>query len=306
MPTPMTDAQFIKLLVKDLREVAENAFDELPSQLDELFRVISSEGAWEEFYEIGGVPDIVPFSGAIQYQAVAPGYWNRIEPKEYAGGLIWQRKLLDDKKYDVLRQDSAGLGQAAKRVREKRAIDIVGYGNSSAFTYQASEEGVAIFSDSHTTKSGVSTTTGFDNAGTTALSPTSVAATRLLMRRFKNDIGERIVIEPDELWVPDNLADRAAEIVGTQKGLDSAEGNINTQYRRFKVKVIPRLDDIDSNNWYMVDSKLAKKFLVWIDRVKQEFNTTVDFDTMQTKQSVYARFGGGCLNWRFGYGQFVT
>lgn len=306
MPTPMTDAQFIKLLVKDLREVAENAFDEIPSQLDDLFRVIPSEGAWEEFYEIGGVPDIVPFSGAIQYQSVAPGYWNRIEPKEYAGGLIWQRKLLDDKKYDVLRQDSEGLGSSAKRVREKRGIDILAYGNSSAFTYQAAEEAVAIFSDSHTTKAGVSTTTGFDNAGTSALSPTSIAATRLLMRKFKNDIGERITIEPDMLIVPDALADRANEIVGTQKGLDSAEGTVNTNYRRFKVMVVPRLDDVDTNNWYMVDSRLMKKFMVWIDRVKPEFNTTVDFDTMQTKQSVYCRFGGGCLNWRFGFMHVVA
>jgi hypothetical protein len=56
----------------------------------------------------------------------------------------------------------------------------------------------------------------------------------------------------------------------------------------------------------MVDSKLMKKFLLWIDRTKPETNTIVDFETFAIKQKVYARFGWGFRQWRFAYGQNVS
>ena len=173
---------------------------------------------------------------------------------------MFERKLLDDKKYAVLDNRSGMLAESAARVREKYGVRPFAYAFSSAFDFMTSEEGVALCSSSHTTKSGTSTSTGFDNSGTSALNATSVAATRILMRQFRNDISERISIEPDTLIVPDTLADKAAEIMGTEKGLYSAEGTINVQKGRFKVIPYLRLDDYDTNNWFMCDSNLMKKF----------------------------------------------
>jgi hypothetical protein len=302
MANPLTSSQFTRLLDKRLREVSENTFKELPSMIPTLYKELSTDSAFEEFYEIGSLPDIPEFNGKLEYVSPAPGFYTKIEPKEYAGGVMFERKLLDDKKYSVLDSRAQMLAESAHRVREKLGVRAYAYAFSTAFDFMNNEEGVALCSTAHLTKAGTSTTNGFSNAGTSALSKTSVAATRLLMRKFRNDIGERIVIEPDTLLVPDNLYDTALEIVGTPKGLNSGEGTINVQYERFKVIPYLRLDDYSTTRWYMLDSKLLKRFMLWVNRVSPESNNTIDFETFLVKHSIYFRAGAGFINWRHIYG----
>jgi len=309
MGSPLTSEEFVRLLDKNLREVSENSIEELhqkENMIPKLYRTINSDSATEEFYDIGAVPDIVPFNGKISYLSVAPGYYTKIEPKEYAGGLIAERKLIDDKKYAVLDDRARMLMESGHRVEQKTAVRPFAYAFSSAFDYMQSEEGVSLCSDSHTTKAGTSVAAGFDNAGTSALSKTSLAATRILMRKFRNDISERIVIEPDTLIVPDNLYDTALELVKSEKDPTSANNTINTQVGRWTVLPWLRLDDYDTNNWFMCDSKLMKRYLVWINRIALESKNTVDFETYSLKQAVYGRWGNGFINWRWIFGHNVT
>lgn len=307
MASPLTSAAFVRLLDTRLREVGEDVYKELPSMIPVLFNVMGSESAWEEFYEVGSVPDIPEFNGKMSALAVAPGYHTKIEPKEYGAMIEAERKLIDDKKYPVLDNMSGGLMTAAQRTREKHGVRAFAYAFSSAFDFQTREEGVALCSASHTTKAGVSTASGFSNAGSTALSKTAVAATRILMRQFRNDIGERIEISDNlALIVPDNLADLAGEIVGTPSGYDTAASDKNMQFGRYQVIPYLRLDDYDTNNWFMVDMDKMKKALRWIDRVMPEIRTTVDFETLITKISVYFRCAYGFTDWRWIYGHQVS
>lgn len=62
----------------------------------------------------------------------------------------------------------------------------------------------------------------------------------------------------------------------------------------------------DTNNWYMLDSKLMKNYLIWIDRVAPDINTEKDFESFMFKQSIYARFGYGSTDWRWIFGQAVA
>lgn len=251
MAHPILESAFPKLFDKRIREVQENVWEDLTkteSFLDQLYRVIKSDSAVEEFAAVGAVPDIPEFNGVLQSLPVYPGYYNKIEPKEFGAKLMWERKFIDDKKFPVMMADAEGLFTSAFRVREKYAAKGFNNAFSAAFTFLTSEEGVSWCSTAHTTKSGAAITTGFSNAGTSALDKTSVAATYLLMRRFKNDIGERISINPDLLIVPDTLGDKADEIVGTPAGLYSAEGTINVQKGRFKVIRYRLLDDTSTKN----------------------------------------------------------
>ena len=306
MGNPVISENFIRLLDARLREVSENAWAELPSQKGELYRDVPSDSAWEEFFSVSGVADIPAFNGKLEYLSQSPGYLTRIEPKEYAAGLAFERKFLDDKKYAVMSDQVESLTIAAQRTKAKIEVDPFAYAFSSAFSFMYSEEGVSLCSDSHTTKAGVSTATGFDNAGTAAMSKTAVAAARLVMLRFKNDIGERIVTNPDTIVCGESLADTAGEIVGSEKDPTSANNTKNMQYQRFKVLVLPRLDDYDSNNWYLVDSRQMKKDLLWIDRIVKETKMTVDFETFMAKWSIYFRCGNGFKDWRWVFGQNVT
>lgn len=300
MPSRLDSTQFVRLLDQRLREVSENKFKDLPSMIDRLYRVVDSDSAWEEFYSIGSVPDIPEFNGKLSTLGIAPGFATRIEPKEFAAQLIAERKLIDDKKYAVLDDRAEGLMVSANRVREKKAMKPFGYAFSTAFEFMESEEGEALCSSSHTTKSGTSTSDGFDNAGTSAMNKTSVAATRLLMRGFRNDISEHIDVGDDLAIVcPDSLYETAYEIVKTPAGYDTAGKDANFQYNRYELIPYRRLDDVDSNNWGIVWKSQMKKDLIWIDRIKPELKNTVDSDTYTLKQAIYFRCASGFIDWRW-------
>jgi hypothetical protein len=161
-----------------------------------------------------------------------------------------------------------------------------------------SEEGVAICSTAHTTKaSGVSTTSGFSNLGSTAFSPTAVEATRILMRGFRNSIGERMAVRPNGFIGSTNLEQKFAELIGTDKGLYSAEGTINTQKNKWKYEVSDYLSDYSTKNWIMVDWDLVKEYAVWVDHTADELSNTVDFETKKIKHSSYSYWGLGFTGW---------
>lgn len=304
--SPLTSSKFVRLLKEDLREVSEDAFNDLPKQGEKYYRNIDSSSATEEFFDVSGLPDIPEFNGKLSYIGQAPGYHTKIEPKEFAAGVQTERKFVDDNKWSVLRNHATGLVKALGRTREKYRARPFNYAFSSAFDFMQSEEGLSLCNSSHTTKSGTSTANGFDNAGTDALSKTSVAATWLAMRGFRDTISERIDMDDSfALIVPDALGDAAEEIVGTKKGLNTAEGNVNPQEGRYMVERYMRLDDYDTNNWFMVNWTLMKMFLVWIDRVDSDPNTTIDFETFAVKHSIYSRFGYGWLDWRWVFGHQV-
>ncbi len=307
LTSPLTSAKFVRLLKKDMREVSENRFKELPSIIPKYYRVIKGDNAWEEFYNVTGLPDIDEFNGKLTYIGPSPGYHVKIEPKQFAAGVETERKFIDDNKWGVLRDHARGLMEAMVRTREKYAVHVFNYAFSTAFEFMQSEENLSLCNDSHTTKSGTSTSSGFDNAGTSALSKTSAAATWLAMRRFRNDISERIDMSDNfAIIVPDALGDTAEEIAGTVKSLDTADGNINPQYGRYKVERLMRLDDYSETNWFMVNWDLMKKFLIWDDRIPAEIDTLVDFETKSIKHSIYGRWGYGFLDFRWIYGHNVT
>ena len=305
--SPLNSAAFRALLKKDMYEISENKFNELAQQGRALYRTISSAEAVTEFYEVGGLPDIPEFNGKLSYLGVSPGYWVKIEPREFAAGVITERKFIDDNQWPVLRNHATSLVESNVRTQEKYRARPFNYAFSTAFDFMQSEENLSLCYDTHTTKSGTSTTYGFDNKGTSALDKTSVAATWLAMRQFRNQDSERIEMSDNYmLVVPDTLGDAAEEIAGTQKSLDTVEGNINPQYGRYKVMRYMRLDDYDTNNWFMVNVDLMKKFLIWIDRISQETDTIVDFETKAVKHSIYSRWGYGWKDWRWIYGHSVS
>jgi phage major head subunit gpT-like protein len=287
--------------------VAEQTYNELPSMIPTLFGMIDSDSAWEEFFAVGEVPDIPEFNGKISYLSIAPGYHTKIEHKEYAGGVQSERKFLDDKKYSVLDNRAAKLMRAAGRTKEKHGARAFQNAFSTAYDYMTSEEGVALCSNSHTTKSGTSTASGFDNLGTSAMNKTSIAATRILMKQFRNDISERIDIGDNlALIVPDELEETAWEIVNTPKGFDTAGQDANFQGGRYKIIPYSRLDDTDTNNWFMVDMDKMKEQLKWLNRISPETKNTVDFQTYIVQTALYMRHSYGFIDWRFIFGHQVT
>jgi hypothetical protein len=307
MGNPLTDKQFTRLLDDRLTKVYTNRFKELPLIKDKFYGIVKSKKAWEEYFSVSGIPDPEAFQGIIQYQGVYPGYHTKIEPKEYAGGITVQRRLIDTDRYDVIEKMSKGLAEAANRKMNKIAHEPFLYFDSSAFTFVTSEEGVALCSNSHTTKvPDISTSSGFDNLATLAFDATNLEALRIQSKGFKSDIGERIQTNFDTIVHGTNLAADVWEVLNSQGKTGDNLNNDNFQRGRWKSIELPLLDDTDTNDWFIVDSSAMKDALLWIEAVPIEFNSTTDFDTMMRKYADYFVCGWGFTDWRWIIGSSVS
>lgn len=175
---------------------------------------------------------------------------------------------------------------------------------NDSFFYQNSE-GVALCSDSHLTNSGSSTAIGFDNYVTSSFTATAISSLRTQMRGFRGDVANKISVMPDKLVIPIELADRADEIVKSVKDPNTANNTYNPQGNgRWTVSDWEYLED--SNNWFMCDSKNAKQWLTWFDRVPLEFGRAEEFDSFVAKWRAYCRYSYMWTNWRFIAGAEVS
>lgn len=300
MGNPMTSNQMWRLLDDRLEKVFWDRYDGLPLVRDQFYTVINDSKAWLEYFSLGSVPDPAIFNGTVTYQAVAPGYHTRIEPLEYAGGIVIERRLLDTERYDVIDKRAKGLATAANRKMNKIAQQPFIYHDSTAFDYVTSEEGVALCSNSHTTKAdGVSTSTGFDNLSTLAFNATNLEALRVQSRGLKDDIGERIDTNFDTIVHGTNHAESVWEVIKSEGKVDEMTNNANFHRGRWKSIELPLLDDYDTNDWMIVDSSYMKECLIWHQGVPLEFHDTRDFDTFMKKYISYFVCGWGFTDWRW-------
>jgi len=98
-------------------------------------------------------------------------------------------------------------------------------------------------------------------------------------------------VMPDTLLVPVELEAEARVIVESalKSGADSNDANINRGYRVLVSRFLS-----DSNNWFMLDSRMAKLYLNWYWRVKPEFVIDASSEyALKTNFRGYTRYSYG-------------
>lgn len=284
-------------------------FKQIPDMIAQFYAFVGpGDSAQKQDYRTsstGTFGDVPEFSGTVTYDDVYEGYDGTITPRQYATGFQIERRLFDDDLTGVMDKKPREMATAFARTRQRHAAQLFNNGFSIDTTWNDFTENVALFSNSHTTRaSGVSTASGFDNLVTGALNVTNVNAARIQMRAFRGDRAERISVMPDLLVVPPDLEPSAFEIVQSAGLPDSANNNANFLQGRLRVVVWDYLTD--TNNWFLADSTYMKDALTWFERVAYEFAMVEDFDTLIGKWRLYARYGHGHNEWRWGLGAQVS
>jgi hypothetical protein len=263
-----------------------------------LFNVQNSSRAVERRLGVGGMSDVPVYSGAIEYDSFEPGYRTDYTHVEYAKGIAVERKLLDDDEYNVISQRGQKLGLTFNRTLQKHAASVF----ANAFlAANAGADGVALCATNHPYSPTNAATQG--NRGTSALTESAVTATRQLMLKFKDDRGEVMNITPDTLLVPVELEEAARVIVESGQRSGTANNDANTN-RGYRVVVSRYLTD--ANDWFLIDSGMAKMYLNWFWRVQPEFaeDPTSDFNLVM-KYRGYMRYSYGFDAWQWIYGHIV-
>jgi hypothetical protein len=143
-----------------------------------------------------------------------------------------------------------------------------------------------------------------NNAGTSALTHDNVVATRTAMRQFKDRKANILQVRPDTIIVPTDLESTAFEITQSVNRSDNAE-NASNFNRTMRFVVDPLLSD--ANDWFMVDSQLAKMHLMWFWRVIPELavHPASAFD-LELRTRGYMRYSFGADDHVWIYGHEVT
>jgi len=308
MAVPHASVNFGDLIDKRVTKLFYDELKQLPDYVSMLYSVERSNDSYEKSSEVGALDDFSEFTGSVAYGSQYQGYDVQANHVEFTKGIQIERKLYDDDRHGIWQKRPVELANAAMRTRQKHAARLLNNAFSVDNYFYSHSENVALCSNSHTTTSGASTATGFDNLITSSLTAVALVSARIQMMGYLDDIGNRYYSMPDELWIPIDLYDRAAEIVKSSGQVDTANNNINVHKGGYKI--MPSESGwnymTDTNNWFLADSRLRKRFCVWYERVPLEFAMAEELDTLIAKWRAYMRYSNMYQNWRWVLGSQVS
>ena len=269
------------------------------SMVPMIFGMESSTRNYEIVSGVGGMTTIPTFDGSITYDSIGQLYDKTFSFPEYAGGIKVERKLYDDDMFAVLDRRPWQLAHSTADTREDIGAAIF----NGAFVGTDGPDSLPLCSASHPYSPDDPTTQS--NAGSTAMSATAIEATRRIGRNsIYNDRGRLFAVNYDTILCTIALEQTAWEVINSKGKVDTANNNRNFHEGRYKLAIWDKLTD--SNNWFMIDSRLAKMFLLWWDRVKPGIKQDADTDTLVAKWYEYFRCSAGWADWRPIYGHNVT
>jgi hypothetical protein len=160
---------------------------------------------------------------------------------------------------------------------------------------------LALASASHTRADGGATQSNYSTGGGSALSETSVKATRLAMRETFDDKGQLIVVIPDTMIVPPAL-DETAHILIQSVGRTATTSinELNPYENMFNIIVWDYLGSVvtggSDTRWFMQDKKISELNFFW--RKMLNFGQDESFSTDEALFKAKMRFSVGFSNWR--------
>ena len=291
-------ANWPDLRIKDMRKIYFDEYQLIPVMVPDLFNIQSSESAYEKESAAGAVPDFVEYTGKVQEVSPTQGYDKTYTFTEYAAKLEIQRKIAADDQYRIMSRYPKEMASSASRTREKLGAGIF----TLAFSYAPTDgDAVSLCSSAHPSNvSGVATQS---NTGTSALSAVNVETARINMANFRNDINEKISVMMDTILVPKALEQTGWEIINSKGKVDTANNNANFHQGKYKLVVWDRLTD--TTDWFAINYRMQKEYLMWWNRESNQFFKDSDSSTMVAIALGYFRVGVGWGNWRWVLGNQV-
>jgi phage major head subunit gpT-like protein len=286
--------------------VAVLIFDEM-SQYQPRFPSIYTQQGSSAYREVqGSMSGLTDFQEKTELEDPSEDYPLQQFKKEYlhrewALSVKIDRKVYEDENFPFFQKLGNKLGQSAIRTIEKQAAAVFNEAFSSS-TYHA-EDALSLCNSAHVNAAGGNSQA---NAGTTAFGYDALNTTMTAMRRFTGYRAEEIMIEPDLIIHPVSI-DRAVFESIKSKG-DPDEANLVSNYFNGKVSSLSwsYLDASDTNNWFLVDSRMMKANLFWYWRMALE--TFGDGDAFKGLRRIgsYYRSSHSAVDWRWVYGHNVA
>jgi len=287
-----------------IREWFNVGYSRRPSMISTLFNVMQSAKDSEYFHSFGAIsPDAwknFERSGQVSSVSFDKGYRTTFTHKEFVVELPIRRTFLEDNLYSNILEPSQQLGDSAALRRETDAASV--FNNASSTSYLGGD-GVPLVDSSHPQGPHKGSAVQ-DNEGSLSISADNVETVRQAMMAYTDDVGELIGVMPNLILVPPELENEAKIITQTEFKVGSANNDINPQQGRFSYMVWHYLTDADG--WFMIDTNLMKRSLVWFDRIPLGINLKNEDTTVYARYIARMRYSYGWRDWRWIYGNNIT
>ena len=305
MPVPMVVEGFPDVLDVRFFEITDGSWPAEPDPVPYYFsqhEATQRQERWSALTDMGPTPS---FGGVLDFAAPSQGYDVVATNQQYAQGTQVEWELVRFDKFGIIEERFTELEKGTIRRRNIDCFSIFTGAFSIDTSVYTHSEAVALCANAHTSASGASTASGFDNMETGALTPLQLKTSYTNFRKFRSDANNPIDGHvPDLLLVPVDLKDRADEIVKTVKGLDNANETKNVQEGRYEVKAELRLTN--TTNYFLINKMWMKKNLHWFDSLKPKFSRVEDFSTILALYRVHMAYMWGYADWRWVLGHNVS
>ena len=297
----ITEEQLDNIVQPGLTKVFVNAFNDLPNEsiVGAMYNTVNSDKRDEDYLEMEELGNMPVFTGDVIYQEFKEGNTKTVSHTEFAMGVKIQRRLFDDDLYGVIEKMIKSMGYVGRYRMEVDGVGpFVNAFNSSYTTF----DGLSLCNAAHTF---VSTPTTQSNTGTTAWSYAALDAAVIAMRKYTDSQDRPIFsMSPTLVLGPVDLESQFIEVLESRLKPGTANNNTNPYYGQMKWMTHQLLND--TNNWFLIDQKKMKEFLIWQQRIPLEFKNVGDFDSYGKKYAAYMRYSNTPLHWTFIYGSNVS
>lgn len=303
--TVMIRGSFADLLDPRMRRVTdEEAYKLHDDIVPYLWSMQPAQPRESELYsEISGLPMAGLFTGSFDYASFYQGYDITARYVEYGQGIQIERTLVEWDQTAEIEGRAKALVRSMFRRRQYDAVDHLRNATSVNTFFYTNSENVALASNSHTTTTGASTASGFDNLNTSAFSAAELAVNQIQMGGFRDMQAEPIEVVGDTIIAPHDLYESVWETVSSMGKVETAQNNRNVHFGAYDIIFLQNKRDFpDTNDWGVVDKAMMKEWCQWMDQVggdKPEFGTAEEFDTMVAKYRAYARRTNVIRSWRW-------
>lgn len=293
----MAKANFEDILDPTFERIMDEEYNQHPDMIPEFYDMVPHNGREDmKWSGISTLQNFQQFVGTVQMQEQAQMYDVTATYLPWTNGFELERELIDDDQYNIWEGKPRALAASAYRTRQTHGARMFNRAFSVDTLFYNNTEGTALCSNSHTTTTGASTASGFDNLVTTAMSATAVASARIQMTQFRGTQAEIIQTMPNALLFAPGDYERAFEIVNSTNKLDTANNNANVHQGRYSLFEWNFLSD--ANNWFMMDMTRLKQDLKWVDRIELEYGFAEDFLTFVAMYRAYMRYANAWCDWR--------
>ena len=283
-------AQALKELLPGLNALFGLEYAKYENEHAEIYETENSERSFEEEVKLSGfgAAPVKAEGAAIEYDNAQESFTARYNHETVAMGFSITEEAMEDNLYDSLSaRYTKALARGMAYTKQVKAALLLNTG----FTTFQSGDGVALFSTSHPTVSGI--TNSNRPSADADLNETSLEQAVIDIAAFRDERGLLIAARPRKLIVPPALMFVATRLLETELRVGTADNDINALKSNGSIPEGYRVNHYltDNDAWFLTtDVPNGMKHFV---RVAMQTGMDGDFDTGNVRYKARERYSFG-------------